>query len=63
VETVHHRIKKADRLECDNYRGISLTCHSSKIFRSWWPGGAQELNVKIEAGLMQGIILKCILYW
>ena len=26
--------KKKDRLECANYRGISLTCHSSKIFTS-----------------------------
>src|ERR1700733_9719774 len=26
--------KKKDRLECTNYRGISLTCHSSKVFAS-----------------------------
>src|SRR6218665_1093414 len=30
-EEIH---KKKDRLECANYRGISLTCHRSKIFTS-----------------------------
>src|SRR6218665_1058119 len=31
VITIH---KKKNILECANYRGISLTCHSSKIFTS-----------------------------